>query len=47
MDVPFLGSRQGGVTLTSSEAEFVVGSQAGQEVFYLRAFLKGFGCVMY
>ncbi len=29
-------SRQGGVTLSSSEAEFVAASQAGQEVVYLR-----------
>jgi hypothetical protein len=35
--------RQGGVTLSSSEAEFVAASQAGQEVVYLRALLKGFG----
>jgi len=35
-------SRQGGVTLSSSEAEFVAASQAGQEVLYLRALLKGF-----
>ena len=33
---------QGGVTLSSSEAEFVAASQAGQEVLYLRALLKGF-----
>ena len=31
-----------GVTLSSSEAEFVAASQAGQEVLYLRALLKGF-----
>ena len=30
------------VTLSSSEAEFVAASQAGQEVLYLRALLKGF-----
>ena len=35
-------SRQGGVTLSSSEAEFVAASKAGQEVLYLRALLKGF-----
>ncbi len=29
-------SRQGGGTFTSSEAEFVAASQAGQEVVYLR-----------
>ena len=28
--------------LSSSEAEFVAASQAGQEVLYLRALLKGF-----
>ena len=43
----FLGSlhesRQDGVTLSSSEAEFVEASQTGQEVVYLRALLKGFG----
>jgi hypothetical protein len=33
----------GGVTLSSSEAESVVASQAGQEVVYLRALLRGFG----
>ena len=36
-------SRQGGVTLRSSEAEFVAASQAGQEVVYLRALIRGFG----
>ena len=36
-------SRQGGVTLSSSEAEFVAASQAGQEVVYLRVLLRGFG----
>ena len=36
-------SRQVGVTLSSSEAEFVAASQAGQEVVYLRALLRGFG----
>jgi hypothetical protein len=36
-------SRQGGVTLSSSEAEFVNVSQATQEVVYLRELLKGFG----
>ena len=35
-------ARQGGVTLSSSEAEFVAASQAGKEVLYLRALLKGF-----
>jgi hypothetical protein len=35
-------SRQGGVTLSSSETEFVAASQAEQEVLYLRALLKGF-----
>ena len=29
--------------LSTCAAEFVVGSQVGQEVFYLRALLKGFG----
>jgi len=36
-------SRQGGVTLSISEAVFVVGIQEGQEVAYLRAVLRGFG----
>ena len=36
-------SRQGGVTLSSSDAEFVAASQAGQEVVCLRALLRGFG----
>jgi hypothetical protein len=31
------------VTLSSSEVEFVAASQAGQEVVYLRALLRGFG----
>jgi hypothetical protein len=35
--------RQGGVTLSRSEDEFV-SSQAGQEVVYLRALRKGVGC---
>jgi hypothetical protein len=35
-------SRQGGVTLSSAEAEFVAASQAGQEAIYLRALLRGF-----
>jgi hypothetical protein len=36
-------SRQGGVTLNSSEAEFVAASQAGQEVVYLKSLVRGFG----
>ena len=38
MAVPSRGkaSRQGGVTLSSSEAELVAASQPGQEVLYLR-----------
>lgn len=40
--ISWKASRQGGVTLSSSEAEFVAASQAGQEVLYLRALLKGF-----
>jgi hypothetical protein len=40
--VSWKASRQGGVTLSSSEAEFVAASQARQEVLYLRALLKGF-----
>ena len=30
--------------MSSSEAEFVAASQAGKEVLYLRAVLKGFAC---
>jgi hypothetical protein len=33
-------SRQGGVTLSNAEAEFVAASQAGQEAVYLRALLR-------
>jgi hypothetical protein len=40
--ISWKASRQGGVTLSSREAEFVAASQAGQEVLYLRALLKGF-----
>ena len=40
--ISWKASRQGGVTLSSSEAEFVAASQAGQEVLYLRALLEGF-----
>jgi hypothetical protein len=36
-------SRQGGVTLSRSETEFVTASETGQEVVYLRELLKGFG----
>ena len=32
------------MTLSSSEAEFVAASQAGKEVLYLRALLKGIAC---
>ena len=38
--ISWKASRQGGVTLSSSE--FVAASQAGQEVLYLWALLKGF-----
>jgi hypothetical protein len=40
--ISWRSSGQGGVTLSSSEAEFVAASQAGQEVVYLRELLKGF-----
>ena len=40
--VSLRSSRQGGVTLGSTEAEFVAASQAGQEAVYLRALLRGF-----
>ena len=36
-------SRQDGVTLSISEAEFVEARQAGQEVVYLRSLLRGCG----
>jgi hypothetical protein len=39
--ISWKASRQGGVTMSSSEAEFVAASQAGQEVLYLRPSLKG------
>ncbi len=41
--ISWRSSRQGGVTLISSEAEFVAASQAGQEVVYLRVLFRGFG----
>jgi hypothetical protein len=41
--ISWRSSRQGGVTLSSSEAEFVAASQAGQEVVSFRELLKGFG----
>ena len=41
--ISWRSSRQGGVTLNSSEAEFLTASQAGQEVVYLRVLLIGFG----
>jgi hypothetical protein len=40
--VSWRSSRQGGVTLSSAEAQFVSASQAGQEAVYLRALLRGF-----
>jgi hypothetical protein len=40
--VSWRSSRQGGVTLSIAEAEFVAVSQAGQEAVYLRALLRGF-----
>ena len=42
--IAWKAARQGGVTLSSSEAEFVAASQAGKEILYLRALLKGFAC---
>ncbi len=42
-DISWRLSRQGGGTRSSSKAEFVAASQAGQEVVYLRELLKGFG----
>jgi hypothetical protein len=41
--ISWKSSRHGGVTLSSSEVEFVAASQPGQEVVYLRALLRGFG----
>ena len=40
--ISWKSSRQGGVTLSISEAEFVDESQAGQEVVYSRDLLRGF-----
>ena len=40
--VSWRSSRQGGVTFSSAEAEFVAASQTGQEPIYLRALLRGF-----
>ena len=40
--ISWKSSRQGGVTLTISEAEFVATSQTGQEVVTLRDLLRGF-----
>jgi hypothetical protein len=42
--ISWKAARQGDVTLSSSEAEFVAASQAGKEVLYLGALLKGFAC---
>ena len=39
MEVLFLGSQEDGVTLSSSEPEFVEASEAGQEVVLLRVLL--------
>ena len=41
--ISWKSSRQDGVTLGNSEAEFVATSQAGQEVVYLGSLLRGFG----
>eukprot|EP00961_Rhodomonas_salina_P130451 1756199-Rhodomonas_salina.1 len=41
--VSWRAKRQGCVTLSSSEAEFVAASQCGVEVVYLLALLKGLG----
>ena len=40
--ISWRSSRQGAVTLSSSETEFVTVNQAGQEVVYLRELVKGF-----
>jgi hypothetical protein len=41
--ISWKSSRQDGVTLSNSEVEFVVASQVGQEVVYLRTLIRGFG----
>ena len=41
--ISWRSSRQGGVTLSRSETEFVAASQDDQDVVYLREFLKDFG----
>ena len=41
--ISWKAARQGGVTLSSSEAEFIATSQTGKEDLYLRALIKGFG----
>jgi hypothetical protein len=41
--VSWKSSRQGGVTQSNSEVEFVAESQSGQEVVYLRVLIRGFG----
>ena len=40
--ISWRSSRQGDVTLSTSETDFVVASQAGKEVVYLRVLLRGF-----
>jgi hypothetical protein len=40
--ISWKSSRQDGLSLSSSEAEFVAASQAGQEVVYLMALFRGF-----
>jgi hypothetical protein len=40
--ISWRSSRQGGVTLSSSETQFVAASQAGQEVVYLRVLLRDY-----
>eukprot|EP00961_Rhodomonas_salina_P233343 3153648-Rhodomonas_salina.2 len=42
--IPWKAKRQDCMTLSSAEAEYVAASMAGQEVVYLRALLRGFGC---
>jgi hypothetical protein len=41
--ISWKSSREGGVTLSSSEEEFVAASQAGQDVVYLHALSRGLG----
>jgi len=41
--ISWRSKRQATVSLSSAESEFIVASQCGQKVVYLREILKGFG----